>query len=117
MPALRQRPGKAGGAVVRHVAAAGPLVQQRGDQHGGDGQTTLGEVLAADLLAGLDARAFVDRVLASLPAAPASYDRTRAINAGSVATVEEQQELAVRRNQCAAAALPVTARHMRCPVC
>ncbi len=65
--------------------------------------TTLGEVLAADLLAGLDARAFVDRVLASLPAAPASYDRMRAINAGSVATVEEQQELEVGRNKCAAA--------------
>lgn len=65
--------------------------------------TTLGAVMAADLLAGLDARAFVERVLASLPAAPASYDRMRAINAGSVATEEEQQQLEVGRNQCAAA--------------
>ena len=64
---------------------------------------TLGEVLAADLLAGLDAEAFVERVLASLPAAPATYDRIREINAGAPATAEEQQELEIGRNQCAAA--------------
>jgi glyoxylase-like metal-dependent hydrolase (beta-lactamase superfamily II)/rhodanese-related sulfurtransferase len=66
-------------------------------------RTTLGAVLAADLLAGLDATEFVERVLASLPAAPASYDRMRAINAGASATAEEQQELELGRNQCAAA--------------
>lgn len=81
---------------------------------GSDGsvRTTLGEVLAGDLLAGLDEQAFVAQVLASLPSPPASYDRMRAINAGAAAEPDEIEVLEVGRNQCAAAST-VTAGNVR----
>lgn len=63
----------------------------------------LGEVLAGDLLAGLDVDAFISQVLRTLPAAPAAYDRIRAVNAGAAAGAEELDELEIGRNQCAAA--------------
>lgn len=62
----------------------------------------LGEVLAGDLLTTLNADEFIAQVLASLPPAPASYERIRAVNAGAAANPEELDVLEVGRNQCAA---------------
>lgn len=59
-------------------------------------------VLASDLLSRLDEAGFVDRVLASLPAAPAAYDQIRRVNAGELASADELELLDVGRNQCAA---------------
>lgn len=72
---------------------------------GADGtvRATVGEVLERDLLAGLDVEAFVAQVLDSLPSAPASYARIRAINAGALADRAEEDLLEIGRNQGAAA--------------
>lgn len=98
-------------SVRRRMSALGagtwllPAHWADAEEIGADGtvRTTLGEVLAGDLLAGLDVDAFVAEVLRSLPAAPESYDRIRAINLGEPATEDEQLLLEVGRNQCAAA--------------
>lgn len=75
------------------------------DEIGADGtvRATIGDVLSGDLLAGLDPDAFVAEVLRSLPAAPSSYERIRAVNTGAPAGDEERLTLEVGRNQCAAA--------------
>ncbi|HCA88096.1 MAG TPA: MBL fold metallo-hydrolase [Streptomyces sp.] len=71
--------------------------------HDGLVVTTLADVFTATLLNEGAVEKFVDKIVTSLPAAPASYDTIRLVNAGKVAPPEDEVDvLDVGRNQCAA---------------
>lgn len=74
------------------------------DEVGPDGlvATTLGDVFATPLMQETDVDRFLEEIIATLPAAPAVYDRIRQINSGSPADEYELERVEVGRNQCAA---------------
>lgn len=74
------------------------------DEVGTDGlvSTTLAEVFGTALMREEDLDRFITEIMATLPAAPAAYDRIREINAGSAADEYELERVEVGRNQCAA---------------
>jgi glyoxylase-like metal-dependent hydrolase (beta-lactamase superfamily II)/rhodanese-related sulfurtransferase len=74
------------------------------EEMGQDGlvRTTLGEVFASTLMNEEDLVAFVQEIVASLPAAPAIYDTIREVNAGRQVSDEEIEVLEIGKNQCAA---------------
>jgi glyoxylase-like metal-dependent hydrolase (beta-lactamase superfamily II)/rhodanese-related sulfurtransferase len=81
-----------------------PAHWSRPEEIGADGTVTarLGDVLGSDTLAGMGRDEFVEAVTASLSAAPESYERIRAVNAGAPADPDELDQLELGRNQCAA---------------
>jgi glyoxylase-like metal-dependent hydrolase (beta-lactamase superfamily II) len=71
---------------------------------GGLVTTTLADVFTTTLLNERVEDRFVDEVVNSLPAVPASYDAIRQVNAGSLSLTElEIERIDIGRNQCAAA--------------
>lgn len=83
-----------------------PAHWTNGDEMGADGlvATTLAEVFATPLMQEPDFDRFLEEIIATLPAAPAIYDRIREINAGAPADEYELEHVEVGRNQCAASA-------------
>lgn len=73
---------------------------------GGLVATTLRSVFATRLMQEEDFDRFLDEIIATLPAAPAIYDRIREINAGAASDEYELERVEVGRNQCAASARP-----------
>ncbi len=78
------------------------------DEIGPDGlvSTTLTDVFATPLMREAELDRFVAEIVATLPTAPAVYDRIRDINAGSSADEYELERVEVGRNQCAATPHP-----------
>lgn len=68
--------------------------------------TTLADVFSTPLMNEDDFDRFLDEIVATLPAAPAVYDRIREINAGATTDEYELERVEVGRNQCAASARP-----------
>lgn len=74
------------------------------DEVGANGlvATTLGDVFATPLMQEADFDRFLEEIVATLPAAPAVYDRIREINTGAPTDEYELERVEVGRNQCAA---------------
>lgn len=64
--------------------------------------TTLERIFESTLLSEEDMVAFVQEIVTSLPAAPATYDTIREVNAGRVVSADEIEILEIGKNQCAA---------------